>query len=329
VDGNQFVKDNMNVLALSVYRRPELVKIYFDQLLKDKEELSKYLVHLFLDSGFHPDIYKVISWFRQHHRFIKITIRTPEESKKSPLPAFFNIMDSYRAASEEASEFVVIGEEDIIPTSDYLRFNRICYEQFLSKYDRLFCICHKRRPETELVGDPSILIGDYQITSPSCISVKVIKQYILPRISNGIFYADPIKYNQTLFTTSKNKPDTHIHHDGQIERIAELENMFSLKPDQARSMHVGVGGQHDIGSEFKIEGTLDQKVTKYYDLIKLGSSELRKYVTNFKEDIVVAPLDIDYTNKYILDINRNQAKASSWHYDKENEFRKYINSNIK
>lgn len=316
----------MNVLALTAYRRPELVKIYFEQLLKDKDELSKYLVHLFLDYGFHPDIYKVISWFKQYHRNIKLTIRTQEESKKSPLPAFFNIMDSYRAAAEKADDFVVIGEEDIIPTSDYLRFNRICYEQFLSRYPKIFCVAHKRRPETELQGDPSVLIGDIQITSPSCISVKTINNYILPRLNNPLFYSNPIHYNQTHFLTSKNKPDHHIHHDGQIERIAEAEGMFSLKPDQARSMHIGVGSMHGTASEYKIEGTLQEKVDKYYNLIKLGSSELRKYVTQFKEDIVVAPLDIAPWTNLELDLNRNKAKASSWWYDQDNEFKTYINS---
>ena len=319
----------MNVLALTAYRRPELVKIYFEQLLKDKEELSKYLVHLFLDHGFHPDIYKVISWFKQHHRNIKLTMRSEQESKKSPLPAFFNIMDSYRAAAEEASDFVVIGEEDLTPTSDYLRFNRICYEQFLSKYDRLFCVCHKRRPETELIGNPSILIGDIQITSPSCISVATIKKYILPRLTNPLFYTNPVQYNQLYFPASKNKPDHHIHHDGQIERIAEYENLFSLKPDQARSSHIGVNSMHGTASEYKIEGTLQKKVDKYYELIKLGSSELRKYVTQFKEDIVIAPLDIDPYNKLYLDTDRTLAKASSWWYDPLNEFRDYINKNNK
>jgi hypothetical protein len=100
--------------------------------------------------------------------------------------------------------------------------------------------------------------------------------------------------------------------------------MFSLKPDQARSMHVGVGGQHDVDNSNKITGTLDEKVQKYYSLISQGSSALRKYVTNFKEDIVVAPLDINPVKEYILDIDRNKAKASSWHYDTNNNFKKYI-----
>lgn len=317
----------MNVLALTVYRRPELVKIYFEQLLKDKEELSKYIVHLFLDYNFHPDIYKVISWFKQHHRNIKLTMRSEVESKKSPLPAFYNIMDSYRAAAAEASDFVVLGEEDIIPTSDYLRFNRMCYEQFLSKYDYIFCVAHKRRPETETPGDPSILIGDIQITSPSCISVKNINKYIIPILDNPLFYSNPIQYNQTYFPNSKNKPDHHIHHDGQIERIAEANQMFSLKPDQARTMHIGVGSMHGTASEYKIEGTLDQKVSKYYELIAQGSTELRKYVTQFKEDIVVIPLDITPPKELYLDIDRTLAKASSWWYDPLNEFRDYINRN--
>ena len=324
----------MNVLALVAYKRPELLKIYFDQLLKEPDELKNYLVHIFLDYGFSPDALKVIQWFRKFHKNIKITQRTEQESKISPLPAFYNIMDSYRVTTHEADQFVILGEEDIIPTNDYLRFNRVCYEKFLSKYPRIFCVAHKRRPETELNGHIQLLIGDYQITSPSCISVETIKKYMIPEMEHPKFFSNPPEYNAIVHFNSKNQPKHHIHHDGQIERIAELHNMFSLKPDQARSMHIGVGGQHDIDNINKITGTLDEKIQKYYTLISQGSSELRKYVTNFKEDIVVTSLDNETWGKDIykdllLDDKRLLARASSWWYDPNNEFKDYINDSIR
>lgn len=314
----------MNTITITAYRRPELLQIVCNQLLKDKEEFNKYIFHIFLDFGFHPDMYKVISNLKLYHRNIKLTLRTQTDSKKSPLPAFYNIMDSYRIAAEESSEFVIVLEEDIIPTNDYLRFNRYCYENFLSKFDRLFCVCHKRRPETELKGNINLLMGDYQLTSPSCISVNNIKKYILPHLSNPLFYSNPVNYNKFYFSNSKNNPDVHIHHDGQIERISELNNMFSLKPDQARSSHVGVGGYHSGESEYRIEGTLHDKVAKYYELLSLGSNELRKYAKNFKEDIVVTSLDNESWTNLCLNSTRDLTKASSWHYDPNNEFHRYI-----
>lgn len=318
----------MNTIIITGFRRPELFQIQINQLLKDKEEFDKYLIHIFLDYGFDPDYYKVISRLKKDHRNIKLTLRTQEDSKKSPLPAFYNIMDSYRAAAEESTDFVIVMEEDIIVTSDYLRFNRVCYEKFLSRYSRLFCVAHKRRPETELNGHIQLLIGDYQITSPSCVSVDVIKKYMIPEMEHPKFFTNPVAYNADRHPTSKNNPQHHIHHDGQIERIAELNKMFSLKPDQARSMHIGVGGQHDVENPNKITGTLDEKVQKYYELISQGSLELRKYVTNFKEDIVVTKLDNLNWNELYLDSTRSNAKASSWWYDPNNEFKDYINENI-
>jgi len=314
----------MNTISLTGYRRPELFKIQCDQLLKDKEEFDKYRLHLFLDYGFSPDYYKVISWLKQYHRNIKLTLRSEQESKKSPLPAFFNIIDSYRATMEESDEFVIVLEEDIIGTSDYLRFNRICYEQFLSKYDKLFCISHKRRPETELIGNPEILIGDFQLTSPSCISVKSIRDNILPHLTD-LLYSNPIEYYKLYFNNCRIPHNEHIHQDGFLERCSIKNNLYSLKPDQARSLHVGVGGQHCGNNEYKIEGILDQKIIKYYDLISKGSKELRKYTDKFKEDIVVIPLDIEPAKKYIIDINRNLSQASSWYYDNTNSLRNYIN----
>lgn len=37
-------------------------------------------------------------------------------------------------------------------------------------------------------------------------------------------------------------PFDHTHHDGSLERIMLASNLFALKPDQARSMHVGLSG---------------------------------------------------------------------------------------
>ena len=150
----------------------------------------------------------------------------------------------------------------------------------------------------------------------------------MPEMESPLFFENPIQYNLHRHANSKNQPDKHIHHDGQLERIAEVNNLFSLKPDQARTMHVGVGGQHDIGSDYKITGTLEEKTKQYYDLINKGSIELRKYVTNFKKDIVVTNFDNPIFTKLTLDTNRNLAKASSWWYDKTNEFKKYIDENI-
>jgi hypothetical protein len=312
----------MNVLALTVYSRADLLKIYFNQLLKDKEELGKYLVHFFLDYGFNPECLKVIHEFRKEHKNIAITLRTQEDQNKSPLPGFYNIAQSYLIAEKETDEFVVLGEEDIIPTDDYLRFNRYVYENFLSKQDCLFCVAHKRRPETEKKGDISILIGDYQITSPSCVSKEAIIKYMKPHLDNPLFYKNPIEYNKYYFSKSRIPPEEHIHHDGMIERIAESNNLLSLKPDQARSMHVGVGGMHG-GTAKEITGTLQERVAKYYELFK-NPEELRTYAERFKEDIVVTDLDNEEWNELYLDIDRTRAKSSSWWYDPDNDFKKRI-----
>jgi len=243
-----------------------------------------------------------------------------KEKTDCPLPGFYNIISAYPISADEADEFVIIGEEDILPTEDYLRFNRVCYEKYLSKYDRIFGIGHKRRPEAEQEGNPSMLMGDYQLTSLSCISVKAINMYIRPYLELPFFWENPVLFNHLNFSDSRIHPMDHTHHDGAIERMMLANNLFALKPDQARSMHVGLSGVFCKGQP--PQGTFEERVAKWRELIKDGD-KLRS-LSNLPEDLVVTdPKGPEWTDLE-LDLNRDMCKASTWFYDDNNDFKDYI-----
>ena len=107
----------MNVIAVTAWRRPEFLSVYLDQLKKNLE-LPEYVVHFFVDVGYHPDTDLVIDRFRDYHGSDKVKV-TYRDQKLSACPAAYNIMDSYRVAAEYASEYVLLGEEDIVPSADY------------------------------------------------------------------------------------------------------------------------------------------------------------------------------------------------------------------
>lgn len=307
----------MNTIAIVCHSRPECLQIHLEQLLKNPE-LGEYLVHFFPDYGAHPDIYRVIKNFRKNHSNIKVTTRSEADSKKSPLPAFFNILDSYRIAAEESDEFVLPAEEDIIPTEDYLRYHRKVYDNFLSKYDKIFCAGTKRRQITEQEGDPTLLIGDRQLCQPTIITVKDIEKYIVPLMKDPEFWT-PWIYNQKYFATLRNPPQHHIHHDGQLERIAEANKLWCLKPDHARSAHIGVAGQHFTGT---VEGnTLEAKV-KYMKRLMRDGDALRSASENPK-DMCALPRALEWENLE-LDLDRNKVITQKADFDPNNEFKDYI-----
>jgi hypothetical protein len=288
-----------------------------EQLLKNKE-LPDYLVYFFLDHGFNVDTLRVIKWFRKQHKNIKIKMQTEADSKKSPLPAFYNIFDAYRCAAEITDEYVIPGEEDIIPTEDYLRYNDEVYRRFLSKYDKIFCLGTKRRQINDLEGDPELLIGDTQLCQPTCVSKKVIQEVMFQYIDNDHFWVPP-RFNQLVWPNARNKPDHHIHHDGQLERMAECNGMFCLKPDQARSGHIGVGGQHFKG---KVEGnTLEEKVaymkSMMHDTAKLKAASDNPY------DMCGVPRTLEW-NELQLDLDRDKVKTQKADFDPDNKFKEYI-----
>lgn len=307
----------MNVLALVTHSRPECLKLYLEQLLKN-DELKDYLIYFFLDFNFHPDILKIIQWFRKNHRNIRVKMRSEQEAKKSQLPAFYNIFDAYRTAAKLTDEFVIAGEEDIIPTEDYLRYNRVAYKNFLSKYDRIFCLGTKRRPMNDLEGDPRLLIGDKQLCSPTCISKRVIEEIMNPLLEDDDFWTPPL-FNQKVWSNLRNPPDHHIHHDGQLERMAEANGMFCLKPDQSRTGHIGVGGQHFKGT---VAGnTLEERI-EYMRSIMHSTEQLQAASEN-KRDMCGVPKTMEWDDLE-LDLDRDKVKTQKADFDTDNEFKEYI-----
>jgi hypothetical protein len=308
----------MNVIAITIYNKPDLLYLYLEQLEKSGE-LENYKLRLHTEEGYDPEEDKVIEDFKKRNPSVDTKLYVKQKIN-CPLVGFHNILSSYPMSAAEADEFVIIGEEDMLPTEDYLRFNRVCYEKYLSKYDRIFAVVHKRRPEVEQQGYGDVLMGDYQLTSPSCISVKAIDNYVTPYLQDELFFSNPIAYNMQRFNNLRIAPHDHTHHDGALERMMLANNLFALKPDQARSMHVGLSGIFCRGNP--PQGTLEQRIAQWRELIKDGD-KLRSLST-IPSDIVVTNPQGPYWEDLKLDTERNLSKASTWFYDDENQFKDYI-----
>ena len=112
----------------------------------------------------------------------------------------------------------------------------------------------------------------------------------------------------------------HTHHDGAIERMMLAHNLFALKPDQARSMHVGLSGIFCKGQP--PQGTFEERVAQWRELIKDGD-KLRS-LSNLPEDLVVTDPKGPEWEDLELDLDRNLCKASTWFYDNDNDFKDYI-----
>lgn len=308
-----------NIIAITAYNKSDLLFLYLEQLYKDPT-ISEYKIRIYTEYGFCVEQLNVIEEYNKKYPEVDIKQVCRQKHPFCKLTGFHNILTSYLLAANEAKDFVIIGEEDMLPTDDYIRFNKYIYDEFLSKYDKIFCAAHKRRPEVEKIGDPEILIGDYQCTSPSCVSVKAINKYMLPFLSNPLFFSNTHEFYAKIFCNSRIAPYEHTHHDGAIERIMEHFELFSLKPDQSRSMHVGLSGIFCKGKA--PQGTFESRLEQWRELIKDGD-KLRS-LSDVPQEMVVVDTKGPEWSKLVLDVNRDKAKASSWWYDTKNKFKQYI-----
>jgi hypothetical protein len=308
-----------NIIAITAYNKPELLYLYLEQIYKEPT-IKDYGIRVYTEEGFSEEESSVINEYKIKHPDVDLTLVVRPKHPTCPLVGFHNILTSYLLAAEEAKDFVIIGEEDMIPTEDYVRFNKFVYDYFLSKYERIFCAAHKRRQEAELIGDGDILIGDYQCTSPSCVSVDSIEKYMRPYFEAPGYFENPMAFNVLYFSDSRMRPYDHTHHDGAIERIMWKHKLFSLKPDQSRSMHVGLSGIFCKGTP--PTGTFQERLSQWRNLIKDG--EKLRSLSSLPSDLVVTDPKGPSWNILRLDLHRSLAKASSWWYDTNNEFKTYI-----
>tara|TARA_R110002051_G_scaffold221410_1_gene285013 strand:- start:1166 stop:2107 length:942 start_codon:yes stop_codon:yes gene_type:complete len=312
----------MNVIAVTAWRRPEFLAVYLDQLKKNKE-LPNYLVHFFVEVDPHEDTDTIINRFKEYHGEDKVRV-TYRTERKSACPAAYNIMDSYRIAVEEASEYVLLGEEDIVPSQDYLRFCERAYNKFLKPYDNLFCVAHKRRQDPQ-DGHSHLLMGDTQCTSPMIVSVEDIKKYMLPLYSLPYYFSNPIVFNSQHYPHSRINPGQHYDHDGQIERIIEKNGLFALKPDQARTAHIGFyGGVSFEGMDLDLDEKIEIIKAAVFDEEKLNELHSKYDKRALPTEIATCDLKDYEWDDLELDLDRDRCISSSWWYDPENTFKEYM-----
>lgn len=313
-----------NVIAICAYNKPDLLFIYLEQLYSD-ETISDYVIEIHTEEGYTEEQDKVLDFYKQKNP--NVEIKRYVKKKIGLLSGFHNILSSYLEPDYKprTCDFVIVGEEDMLPTKDYIRMNKYVYDNYLTKYPRIMGLAHKRRPEAELVGDPEILIGDYQCTSFSIISSEMINNVLLKHFVRNHLHSNPLGYYASNFPNSRMSSQEHTHQDGAIERIMEDEKLFVLKPDQARSMHVGLSGGNFTGWNGKGQlphGSLEERVSQWKELIKDGE-KLRSLSTH-PHDLVVTDPEGPVWNKMVIDTDRDLAKASSWWYDTNNEFKEYM-----
>lgn len=306
----------MNVLAVTAYNKPDLLFLYLEQIYRQKE-IEAFKVRVYTETGYDVENDEVIKFYKNKLPRVDIKLVCSNKHPICPLVGFHNILNSYRLASAETTDFVIIGEEDIIPSSDYLRYNTFIYSEFLKNSKRIFCAAHKRRPETEMFGAPNVLIADYQLTSPSVVSKYVIDKYISPLLTEDLFVS-PVEFYHRNFNC-RIPPNVHTHHDGFLERVMLKHNMFALKPDFARTMHVGLSGIFCKG--LPPHGDFKSRVEEWRLLIQDG--EALRSRSSHPEDMTVIPLEAPEWDSLVIDSGRTLAKCSSWHYDYNNDFLKY------
>lgn len=303
---------NEKVIFVAVYRRPALLYLMLERLIKSPE-IKDYIVLFCIDHEHDPYINEPIDIFEKNN-YCKKVLRITRNVKHNKYLASGNILYGYKDASEITEGLIIPMEEDIFPSDDFLRYTEYVYENYISKYERIFCVAHKRRHEGEQIGDPSLLIGGYQCTSPSCVKGSDIIKYLNPLLANKEYLTNPYLFNVKNYRGFRNPPERLLDHDGQLERLIWRNNLFCLRPDYPRTNHVGY-----IESKEKDNKNWAETV----DTIRKTILDKNNPIYNSPHYTYSDFKSPDWTN-IKLDLDRTEAKYSSNYFDPTNKFKEYI-----
>ena len=124
--------------------------------------INDYQIQIHTEDGYDKEQDDVLKFYKEKYPKANISQILKPNHGSCPLAGFHNILSTYLYASDEsrAGDFLIVGEEDMIPTQDYIRYNKYIYDNYLKKYPRIMGAAHKRRAEAEKQGDPELLLGD-------------------------------------------------------------------------------------------------------------------------------------------------------------------------
>ena len=123
---------NKNTIIIVAYNKPDLLYLYLEQLYSEPT-IADYQIQINTEVGYDPEQDHVLSLYKKTRPDVEIKQFIKPKHPSCPLPGYYNILSSYLYAAdqEDAGEFVIVGEEDILPTKDYIRYNKYIYDNYL------------------------------------------------------------------------------------------------------------------------------------------------------------------------------------------------------
>lgn len=275
-----------DIVIIPAFNRPEY--LYFTLLLIREEPLHAEMKYLFaLDYGYSKKCLEVID---EMMKGLDYEIVYHNGTRFGAMKQSYNLLETYRKATEQAKEFVFLIEDDIFIGKSFFK----SHYQIHAKHPDLFCSIGSKLHNPQS-SKPQTMVATTCQTSPDsiyqswgvCFRKSVLKELVLIH-ANENYYKRHTQYMMSAFPTHWLKT-TFTEQDGLIRRIADLSGRSIGYPDYPRCYHAGIWSYHRDGE--KVSAWSFEKRLNFIQDVCFDAEKMKKY--DIYEDVFVCDLNVE------------------------------------
>lgn len=268
----------MNYILLPGRNRPEFFYLAMESLVKNPE-IKDYGLLFALENDVDQRYFDIIQTFSDG---LKLEIvKWPERYGLTK-----GILEGLKIAFSKSDEYVILLEDDVVVSRDFLRFLDYCYRRFYKPDGDIAAI---GASTNRAIGIVSRVYKDRWYLPWGVLIPKYFFNKFLLEHCNDSYYQSSQKYADEYYPKELHGKDqwnlpwgvlkpghsfNEIEQAGLILRIMLKNNLYQILPEVPRSLEIGFYGKHRHRKlDHYDEKTLEEKITYTRKLVKSSGNK--------------------------------------------------------
>jgi len=221
----------MNWILIPGYNRPEFFYRTMESLVKNPE-VKDYNIIFALENDVNQAYFDIIESFRDGLRFD--VIKRPQRYGCTR-----NILEGLKTAIERSDEYVIVVEDDVVVSRDFLRFLDYCYRHF---YQPDGDIANIGSSTNRSLGRVNYVYKEQWYLPWGTLIPKYFFNRFLLEHCNDSYYQHTREYAERYYHFKTEGRE--VEQASLILRVMLKNNLYQILPEVPRSLEIGIYGEH-------------------------------------------------------------------------------------